>query len=224
SGVLTFATTSVATQPAGVTWSAPRLYYDTSCSAQWTALTSTLSVVQGQAVCLALRQTIPAVGATSSTAVVSASLALSNSVPALTQSYSQTDMSTPNAGSGSVVLAKGVRNVTRNVIPWGTDNQAKSGEQLEYQVGFENTSAFSVSNLEVTDNSSSFTTFVRADNDVTPSANLAAGLGVCTLVPPSGVEQSCTGSVSGTGVIKFKFTGVLPPGGKGTVRFTVLVN
>ncbi len=216
--------------PAGYAWSEV-VYVDPSCSgvmqAGLTKVTSpsvAVTVTQGQIVCLILQEFIPAsapAGASNSVQL-QATLTLGNANPALTATYSVTDITSANIGS--LQVQKAVRNVTQGGS-FGSSNQAKPGDTLEYQITYMNLGAASISGLEIADYVSSFASFVSATADALP-ASLTGCAKNSPINPAPGAGVSCTATqaTGGSGSVSWKFTGTLAPGASGIVRLSVVVN
>lgn len=216
--------------PPGLAWSEVA-YLDPGCAGalasgltKITPPSATLTVTQGQSVCIVVQEILPA-GApsgASNTVGIQALLSLSNTSPTLTASYSVT--ATTSVAAGPLQVQKVVRNVTQGGS-FGTSNQAKSGDTLEYQITYLNLGAISVSGLELADFVSSYASFVSATADALP-----ASLTECSKNTPGnpspGSSVSCTATQSGggSGPVSWRFGGSLAPGASGTVRFSVTVN
>ena len=216
--------------PAGYAWSEV-VYMDPGCAgvmqAGLTKVTSpsvAVAVTQGQIVCLILQEFIPAsapAGASNSVQL-QATLTLGNANPALSASYSVTDITSVNIGS--LQVQKAVRNVTQGGS-FGSSNQARPGDTLEYQITYMNLGASSISGLEIADYVSTFASFVSATADALP-ASLTACAKNSPINPAPGAGVSCTATqaTGGSGSVSWKFTGTLAPGASGIVRLSVMVN
>lgn len=182
------------------------------------------SVVQGQTVCFFVQAFVPAgaVKGSSNSVPVIATMNFTNAAPLLTASYTVTDVTT--AGNSALSLQKEVRNITTGGT-WGTSNQAKSGETLEYRITYLNPSAAPLSTVVITDGTNLYTTFVSANASTAPPA-----LGSCTLntpnnpSPAAGVACTPLHTGSGKGTVRWEFSGTLAPGATGSVSYSVTVD
>ncbi|KTT22332.1 autotransporter-associated beta strand repeat-containing protein [Pseudacidovorax intermedius] len=183
-----------------------------------------VTTVQGQAVCFVVQEQIPvqAVNGQSNAVPVTATLTFTNAAPALSATYTATDTTT--AGDAAVHLNKEVRNVTQGGT-FGTTNQAKNGDVLEYRITYTNNTTGPVSNLIVNDATPPYTTFQGATAGTTP-----ASLGTCAKVTPANappaptVACTATQATGGVGPVSWRFTGTLAAGATGTVNFQVKVD
>lgn len=184
---------------------------------------ATTPVVQGQTVCMVVREVAPAGadnGAVNQT-TVSATLNFANANPSLSASYTLVDSTT--VGHSALVLLKEVRNVTTGGA-WGTSNQAKPGQLLEYRVTYTNTTTSPMTKVTIGDSAPAYTIFQSATAGVVPS-----DLGVCTMntpanpSPATAVNCAAAQPVGGTGPIRWMFDGRLNPGASGDVGFKVKV-
>jgi fibronectin-binding autotransporter adhesin len=220
-GSLTLSTGSATANPAISGWSST-LYTDPGCTggvqSAATPITAPVVLVQGQQFCFVLRQDTPsgAASGNNNTVPVQASFVYTNASPALSASYSVSDVTTIN---GTIIdLKKSVRNVT-TAGSWGTSNSAKSGDVLEYQLSYTNKSPTPISNLAIQDSTSTYTTFVGSG-----AGTLGSGLSACSLTTPAATGQNCTSSFGGKGNVVFTFTGSLSPSGTGSVTYQVTVD
>ncbi|RDI16362.1 putative repeat protein (TIGR01451 family), partial [Pseudacidovorax intermedius] len=140
---------------------------------------SAQTVTAGQVVCFVVQESVPAAAANgnSHAVPVTATLSFTNAAPALSASYSATDTTT--VSSSALQLTKAVRNVTQGGS-FGTNNQAKPGEVLEYRISYENTTPSPMTTLVINDNTPAYTSFVSAQAGTTP-----VQLGTCTKVTPA---------------------------------------
>jgi uncharacterized repeat protein (TIGR01451 family) len=231
-GTLVLSIAGEATNPAspGSPWSG-LVYADTGCTgalqpgaAQLYPGSATTAVVQGQTVCLIVREQVPA-NADSGTinqTTVKALLTFAAATPALSATYTLVDSTT--VGGGALTLAKEVRNLTTNGA-WSANNQARSGQVLEYRVTYTNVTATPVTKVVVDDTVPAYTSFQSAGAGTIPAA-----LGNCTMntpqnpVPAAAVGCSATQPAGGTGPLKWTFDGSLNPGATGELRFQVRVD
>jgi fibronectin-binding autotransporter adhesin len=219
-------TTSDVSTPTVSGWTS-LVYTDPGCTgarqSTATLLTSPLTVVQGEVVCLIVRVTpaITGVDGNLNVTTVTANLTLTNANPSLSASYSVTDTTT--LGNVALSLLKEVRNLTTGGA-WGTTNQAKSGDLLEYRITYTNNSASPMTTLILTDTTPSYTTFRSAQAGTTPTA-----LGACMKKTPQNtssnpeVECAVVQGVGGKGTVQWRFDGVLEPSATGDVKFKVMV-
>ena len=148
---------------------------------------------------------------------------MTNANPGLSATYTLVDSTT--VGNSALSLFKEVRNVTTGG-PWGADNQAKSGQVLEYRVTYTNTVTTPMTNVVVMDSVPAYTVFQAA----TASAPTPLGLGSCTkntpanAVPAPAVGCAALQTPGGTGSLRWMFDGVLNPQATGSVGFTVKVD
>jgi fibronectin-binding autotransporter adhesin len=184
----------------------------------------TVNVLQGDQVCFLVQQAVPIGAAAGNTNVqpVTATLTFSNAAPALSASYSVTDTTT--ASAASVTLLKEVRNVTQGGS-FGTVNQAKSGDVLEYRITYANNATTAVNAFVVNDSTPTYTTFVSAAAGTTPS-----GLSSCTKETPANpspapaVACATAQTAGGTGLLSWRFAGSLAGGATGSVLYQVKVD
>jgi trimeric autotransporter adhesin len=176
-------------------------------------------------VCVIVKQFIPAsapLGANNKLAV-RADFEYLNASPALAASFVLDDITT--VASSALELKKEVRNVTQNVADFGINNQAKSGETLEYRITYTNNGDAPIRDLTINDTTPGYTRFVSATTGATPAtltgctkntpANaLPAAAVACAVVQPAG----------GVGPVDWKFIGFVVPGGTGSVLFQVKVD
>ncbi|MGV0960380.1 MAG: autotransporter-associated beta strand repeat-containing protein [Limnohabitans sp.] len=228
-GGLNVATLAATAVPATLTGWSEGVYLDAGCTGTYQAGASVLAsstVVQGQVVCFVVREFVPggALNGNSNSVPVQAQLGLTNASPALSLSYSVTDVTT--VSSAAVSLQKQVRNLTTegSNAAWSTGNQAKTGDVMEYQITFTNTSAAPVTDVVVQDGTNNWTTWVSATAPTVPS-----GL-TCKLNTPANpapaAGQDCSPAVTGSGKgnVTWTFTGQLAPAATGSVTFKVTVD
>ncbi|MGJ7520609.1 prealbumin-like fold domain-containing protein [Variovorax sp. LT1P1] len=229
-GVVRFGIPGEVATPALAGWSG-KIFADVGCTGALQAGAALLyppsapvTVVAGQSVCLVMQEFVPATAMNghSNNATVEASFDFSNAGPALGASYTVHDITTV---SDSVLeLKKEVRNVTQGGA-FGINNQAKSGETLEYRITYTNNGVSPIGTLSVNDTTPSYTSFVGAQAGSTP-----ATLTACQKTTPANplpaptVACATAQAVGGTGALGWHFTGVLSPAGSGTVLFTVRVD
>lgn len=181
-------------------------------------------VVFAGKVCVMVQVFIPAAAplGASHKATVQADFTYVDANPALSASFKLEDLTT--VSGAALELKKEVRNVTQGGV-FGINNQAKSGEMLEYRITYTNNGTTPISSMTVNDTAPGYTTFIGASTGVTP-----ATLTACTkntpanAIPAAAVPCADVQLVGGTGPLEWKFTGVVAPGGSGTVFFQVKVD
>ncbi|WP_232516691.1 autotransporter-associated beta strand repeat-containing protein [Thauera sinica] len=230
-GSVVFSTGAGTSTPAVGGWSEV-VYADPDCTGTLQSGAARLyppavpqTVVQGQVVCVVMRQFVPegvASGAANSVPV-QAALTFTNAAPGLVATYTVTDTTTMS--SGALTLQKRVRNVSTGGA-FGTSNQARSGDTLEYEVIYTNTGAEPLTHMQISDGTPAYTTFVSAAADLP----LPGGVTGCSLRspanPPPAAAAPCSPAQTGTGkgLIGWHLDGSVNPGASGTVRYTVTVD
>ncbi len=184
------------------------------------------AVLPGQQVCVIVQELIPntALSGYSNDATVQANFTYSNANPSLpTASYTLHDIT--NVGDSALELKKEVRNVTQGVLVFGINNQAKTGETLEYRITYTNNAPTPINSLVVSDATPVYTSFVSATVGATP-ASLTSCVKNTPVNPSPAPAVACATAqaASGTGPVNWRFTGVLNPGGTGDVLFQVKVD
>ena len=183
------------------------------------------AVAAGGKVCIVVKQFVPASApqGANDKVTIRADFDYGNANPALSGSYVLDDITTV---SDSVLeLRKEVRNVTQGVTSFGVNNQAKSGDTLEYRITYTNNGAAPIGNMVVNDATPGYTSFVSATTGTTP-----ATLTGCTkrtpanVAPNPAVACAAAQSAGGTGPIGWTFAGSVAPGGTGTVLFQVKID
>ena len=133
---------------------------------------------------------------------VTAQFTYTNASPALSATHTRSDITAVGQASGAgLALVKSVDKST-----------ALPGENLTYTVTYTNQSSSSLSSIEITDATPSFTTFVSAGYGEPLPLNITS----CSVTsqPP----------VGSTGSIRWSLFGTFAPGGSsGTVTYTVQV-
>ena len=183
-----------------------------------------ITVIAGQQVCIIVQEFIPATAQNGyiNTVKVQASFGFTNAGPALSASYLVTDIT--KVGVTALDLKKEVRNLTQSGV-FGVNNQAKSGETLEYRITYTNNAPAPVSTLAINDTTPAYASFVSAQAGSTPgSLTACAKTTPANPLPAATVTCSIVQAVGGTGPVDWNFTGSLAPGGTGTVLFQVKVN
>ncbi|WP_158235688.1 S-layer family protein [Limnohabitans sp. G3-2] len=228
-GSLSLSTLTPTISPTGVSGWSEALYLDPGCTGAYQPNATQvfppaapMAVLQGEVVCFVMRQFVPSQaghGAVSSVPV-QAHLSLTGASPTLSVTYTVTDVTT--ASNAAVQLFKQVRNLTTGgaSAPWTTNNSAKKGDELEYQVTFTNASAAPVTEVVIQDSTTHWTTWKSAMATAVPSGT------TCTMTTPAGTQTGCTTAMTGTGkgALQWSFTGTLLPSASGTVSFRVTVD
>ena len=231
SGSVSFGIASAVASPAVTGWS-EKIFADLGCTGSLQAGAAVLyppavstTVVAGQQVCVIMHEFIPAtaVNGYGNVVKVQADFTFTNAAPSLAASYQVTDVTT--VGSSALDLKKQVRNVTQSGS-FGVNNQAKSGETLEYLITYTNNAASPITSLTINDTTPSYTTFVSALDGTTPASLSACQKNTPANALPGGAAVACASgqTAGGTGAISFKFTGPLNPGATGNVLFRVVVD
>ncbi|MCB5208067.1 prealbumin-like fold domain-containing protein [Methylovorus mays] len=201
------------------------LYTDTGCTgsrqSNASLITGPVTVIQGEVMCLVSVVSVPAtaMNGNSNITTLSGTFSFSNASPSLSASYSVTETTT--VGNNAFSLVKEVRNVT-NSGTFGTKNQAKSGDILEYRVTYTNKSSSPMSTIVISDSTPAYTIFQSASAGTTPP-----DLGNCLKTTPQNtstpVACSATQSKGGKGEMQWSFDGILNPSASGNVLFQVQV-
>jgi uncharacterized repeat protein (TIGR01451 family) len=229
-GSVSFTIPTVVDTPAISGWSG-RIYADTGCTGTLQSGATVLyppslatTVTAGQIVCIVMQEFIPA-GALSGyndKSTVQASFAFSNSSPGLTASYAVNDATTVSLGA--LDLKKEVSNVTQSGA-FGLNNQARSGETLEYRITYTNNGTTPIRNLVLSDSTPSFTSFVGSLTGTTPATLTACVKNTpANPLPAAAVNCAAVQAAGGSGTLNWNLTGSLNPGDSGTVLFRVKVN
>ena len=138
-------------------------------------------------------------------------------------SYTLHDITVVN--SSVLELRKEVRNVTQGVLTFGINNQAKSGETLEYRIRYSNNAATPINNLRVSDTTPVYTSFVATNTGATPATLTACAKNTPANPLPSAAVSCATSQAPGSsGAVNWKFSGTLNPGDAGDVLFQVKVD
>ena len=229
-GSVSFGIASAVAAPVLAGWS-EKIFADVPCSGVLQAGAALMfppsvatTVVAGQQLCVIIQEFIPATALNGyvNTVKVQADFTFTNAAPGLSASYQATDVTT--VGSGALALSKQVRNFTQGAV-FGINNQAKSGETLEYSITYTNNGAAPITNLVINDTTPAYTTFISALDGTRP-----ASLSACQKTTPANALPAATvacaaaQAVGGTGAISFQFTGPLNPGGTGNLLFQVKVD
>ena len=232
-GSVAFAISASTSTPTLTGW-AEKIFADPTCSGSLQPGAATLyppstsiTVSAGQSVCVIVQEFIPATAQPghSNDAKVQANFTLTNSLPApaLSASYTLDDITT--VSTSALELKKEVRNVTQGTTAFTINNQAKSGETLEYRVTYTNNGTTPIGNLTVNDATPAYTTFVSSTAGTTP-----ATLTACRKATPANPAPAATVAcgvaqvAGGSGPVSWIFSGTLNPGATGTVLFQVKVD
>ncbi|WP_307598099.1 beta strand repeat-containing protein [Variovorax boronicumulans] len=229
-GTLRFGISNSVDTPAVSGWSG-KIFADTGCTGAQqpgAALlyppSAPLTVVAGQNVCIVMQEFIPANAANGSNnqSTVQASFDFTNAGPALSASYTVLDTTT--VSNSALELKKEVRNVTQGA-GFGVNNQAKSGETLEYRVTYTNNGTTPISGMTVNDTTPQYTSFVAAQAGTTPASLTACSKNTpANALPAPAVACAASQAAGGTGGLRWSFTGSLAPGATGAVLFSVKVD
>jgi len=213
-GQVTFSLSSAGT-PSSLAWTQV-LYRDASCSGTLDAsavqVTTAITVTAGQALCLIVKQFVPAAAAlgAQNTTTLTALFSYTGSTPLLSGTLSVIDVTTVGEPS-ALALNKRVSNITQSG-PIGLTTTAQPGDTLEYTLTALNNGSEPLSVLVINDATPAFTTFVSA---LCP-ASLPASLTACTL--------SILPAVGTAGNLQWTFTGKLAPSGQLAVTYRVRIN
>ncbi|MDP9930170.1 putative repeat protein (TIGR01451 family) [Variovorax paradoxus] len=229
-GTVSFAISNSVDTPAVSGWSG-KIFADTGCTGtQQPGATllyppaAPVTVVAGQNVCIVMQEFIPANAANGNNnqSTVQASFSFTNAGPALSASYTVLDTTT--VSNSALELKKEVRNVTQGGS-FGVNNQAKSGETLEYRVSYTNNGTTPISDMKINDTTPQYTSFVAAQAGTTPASLTACRKNTpANATPAPSVACAVAQTVGGTGTLSWEFSGSLAPGGSGSVLFSVKVD
>ncbi|QNK65424.1 beta strand repeat-containing protein [Variovorax sp. PAMC26660] len=229
-GTVSFSISSSVDTPAIGGWSG-KIFADTGCTGSLqpgAALlyppSAPVTVVAGQNVCLLMQEFIPASAGNGNNnrSTVQASFDFTNAGPALSASYTVLDITT--VSNSALELKKEVRNVTQGGS-FGVNNQAKSGETLEYRVTYINNGMTPITGMTVNDTTPQYTAFVAAQAGTTPASLTGCSKNTpANAAPAPAVACAAAQTVGGTGGLRWAFGGSLAPGGTGEVLFSVKVD
>ncbi|WP_241026987.1 Ig-like domain-containing protein [Variovorax sp. RKNM96] len=229
-GTVRFGISNSVDTPAVSGWSG-KIFADTGCTGAQqpgAALlyppSASLTVVAGQNVCIVMQAFIPANAANGNNnqSTVQASFDFTNAGPALSASYTVLDTTT--VSNSALELKKEVRNVTQGAS-FGVNNQAKSGETLEYRVTYTNNGTTPISGMTVNDTTPQYTSFVAAQAGTTPVSLTACSKNTpANALPAPAVACAASQVAGGTGGLRWSFAGSLAPGATGAVLFSVKVD
>ena len=229
-GTVSFAISNSVDTPAVSGWSG-KIFVDTGCTgtqqpgaALLYPTAAPVTVVAGQNVCIVMQEFIPANAANGNNnqSTVQASFSFTNAGPALSASYTVLDTTT--VSNSALELKKEVRNVTQGGS-FGVNNQAKSGETLEYRVSYTNNGTTPISDMKINDTTPQYTSFVAAQAGTTPASLTACRKNTpANATPAPSVACAVAQTAGGTGTLSWEFSGSLAPGGSGSVLFSVKVD
>ncbi|WP_369632073.1 MULTISPECIES: hypothetical protein [unclassified Variovorax] len=175
-------------------------------------------------VCVIVQEFIPATAPLGSNnkATIRADFTYTNASPSLSGSFTLDDLTT--VSGVALELKKEVRNITQSGT-FGVNNQAKSGETLEYRITYTNNGDAPIRSMVVNDMTPGYTTFVSATTGTTPASLTGCVKTTPANAPPAGAVACTTVQpAGGTGAIDWRFTGTVEPGGTGFVLFQVKVD
>lgn len=181
-------------------------------------------VVFAGKVCVIVQEFIPATAplGSSNKATIRADFSYTNANPSLSGSFTLDDLTT--VSGVALELKKEVRNITQSGT-FGVNNQAKSGETLEYRITYTNNGDAPIRSMVVNDMTPGYTTFVSATTGTTPASLTGCVKNTPANAPPVGAVACTTVQpAGGTGAIDWRFTGTVEPGGTGFVLFQVKVD
>lgn len=196
------------------------LYQDVNCNGlleavEVSVMANNLPVSANSPLCLLNKVYAPsnvALGETFSN-VIQADFDFNGNVIAGTSTLKVTDLSKTTtsqlAGSSRLDLRKTVENITQNTAETETQNQATSGDVLQYRIYYRNTGTASLDNLVI--------------NDTVPEFTLIKGAPICgTPLPPS--LTGCTPSTNGDQIEwLFPSTDKLQSSSGGVVSYQVTI-
>lgn len=229
-GTVSFSISNSVDTPAVSGWSG-KIFADTGCTGAQQAGAALLyppaapvTVAAGQNVCIVMQEFIPAnaVNGNNNQSTVQASFSFTNAGPALSASYTVLDTTT--VSNSALELKKEVRNVTQGGS-FGVNNQAKSGETLEYRVTYTNNGTTPISDMKINDTTPQYTSFGAAQAGTTPASLTGCRKNTpANATPAPSVACAVAQTAGGTGTLSWEFSGALAPGGSGSVLFSVKVD
>jgi uncharacterized repeat protein (TIGR01451 family) len=229
-GSVSFGISAEVATPALAGWSG-KIFADVGCTGGLQAGAALLYppsvpvvVIAGQKVCIVMQEFIPAtaVNGNRNDVTVQASFVFTNASPGLSASYTVHDITT--VSDTALELKKEVRNVTQGGS-FGINNQAKSGDTLEYRITYTNNGASPLGTLSINDTTPSYTSFVGAQAGSTPTTLTACQKTTpANPLPAPGVACATAQAAGSTGPLAWRFTGSLSPGASGTALFSVKVD
>jgi uncharacterized repeat protein (TIGR01451 family) len=203
-------------------WSSS-LYQDTNCNGKLDGaegnvlVTTNLPTIAGQTICLINKVYAPTNVNSGETYrnVISADFNFNNNVLAGTMILNVTDLTKAAAndlvlGSSRLELRKTVQNITQGGVKTDTQNQAKSGDVLQYNIYYSNSGTGVITDLIINDTVPAFTTLTEAP--------------VCEMPLPQSLS-SCMPTINADDIIwMFPANDVLKGGAKGMVSYKVIVD
>lgn len=230
-GTVVFSISASTASPSLHGWS-ERVFLDQGCTGSYQSgatqiyppVGAGIAVVAQQKVCVIVQQYAPATAPVGykNEATLLASFNYSNASPSLSSSHTVND--TTLMDNSSLSLFKEVRNVTQNGS-FGANNQAKSGDVLEYRITYTNTTPAVLTSLTINDTTPAFTSYVSSTVGSTPATLTACAKNTpANPAPSAGVACSSVQSPGGTGAVIWRFTGSLPGSASGQVLFQVKVD
>lgn len=182
------------------------------------------SELSGLKVCVIVQTFVPATApqGANDRVTVQASFDYTNASPSLGGTFVLADVTT--VSNVALELKKEVRNVTQGGA-FGINNQAKSGETVEYRITYTNNGDAPVRSMTVNDTTPGYTSFVSATTGATPATLTACAKNTpANALPAAAVPCAAAQPIGGTGPIEWRFVGSVDPGGTGTVLFQVKVD
>ncbi|MGC3980799.1 MAG: DUF11 domain-containing protein [Steroidobacteraceae bacterium] len=165
-------------------------------------ISSPMAVTAGSSTALLLRVALPAAlpGTTHAQVWLKAEMSFSNASPSLiysTSTVSTIDLLTSNATTLQLMKTVDKQNATPGVT-------------LSYTIAFTNMGNSAINNLVISDATPAYTTFLSV-----AASSIPTELGTATVTKPS---------IGTKGALQWTFSGQLPPGGSGTLQFSVVVD
>jgi uncharacterized repeat protein (TIGR01451 family) len=230
-GQVRFSVASETATPAITGWTT-KVFADVGCTGSLQASAAQLYPPSAAAtpvafagkVCVIVQEFIPATAPLGSNnkATIRADFTYTNASPSLSGSFTLDDLTT--VSGVALELKKEVRNITQSGT-FGVNNQAKSGETLEYRITYTNNGDAPIRSMVVNDMTPGYTTFVSATTGTTPASLTGCVKTTPANAPPAGAVACTTVQPSGgTGAVDWRFTGTVEPGGTGFVLFQVKVD
>ena len=229
-GTVVFSVSTRTATPSLSGWS-ERIFLDEGCTGTLQASAQQIfpgsmgpiSVVPQQTVCVIVQQYLPATAQVGykNDIKVQAAFSYKNATPALSSTYGVNDVT--QADNVSLNLFKEVRNVTQGGS-FGANNQAKSGDVLEYRITYTNMSSSVLSTLTINDTTPAYTNFVSASvGNMPPSLTDCVKNTPANPSPAAAVSCASNQPAGGSGAVVWRFTGSLPGSGTGQVFFQVRI-
>lgn len=230
-GQVSFAIVADMATPAVTGWTT-KIFADPACTGSLQAGAAQLyppsaagtPVAFAGKVCVIVQTFVPATApqGANDRVTVQASFDYTNASPSLGGTFVLNDVTT--VSNVALDLKKEVRNVTQGGA-FGINNQAKSGETVEYRITYTNNGDAPIRSMTVNDATPGYTSFVGATTGATPATLTACAKNTpANALPAVAVPCASAQPVGGTGPIEWRFTGSVDPGGTGTVLFQVKVD